>query len=128
MNKKTSILLVDSEECIRSVYSELLKDAGFEVQTAVSGRDVLHNFTEPYPDMVITDVINPDMNGLYFAGALRKLRYTGLIIIFSGEEKEELVDLSKKLGINVSAVFEKTADINKMIKEIVNLAQVEQPA
>ena len=57
------ILVVDDEESITQLLSTALRYEGFEVQTAASGRDALNEVEAFRPDLVLLDVMLPDMDG-----------------------------------------------------------------
>ncbi|HYG34583.1 MAG TPA: PAS domain S-box protein, partial [Clostridia bacterium] len=64
MNKQTRILLVDDDEAILDVYSQLLELEGYEVWQASSGLQGLQMTRERHPHLVLLDVMLPDMSGL----------------------------------------------------------------
>ena len=70
MTQKHSILIVDDEAHILQVLSLKLRNCGYDIATAVDGEDALHQVKMNPPDLVITDVQMPYMNGLEFALAL----------------------------------------------------------
>ena len=70
MTTAHSILIVDDEAHILQVLSLKLRNCGYVVSTAVDGEDALHQVKTNPPDLVITDVQMPYMNGLEFALAL----------------------------------------------------------
>jgi len=70
MKSKHSILIVDDEAHILQVLSMKLRTCGFDITTAVDGEDALHQAKVNVPDLVITDVQMPYMNGLELAHAL----------------------------------------------------------
>lgn len=61
-NKK--ILLVEDDQFTRELYEEVLKDAGFAVDTAVDGVDGLSKMTLGGYDLILLDVMMPKMDGL----------------------------------------------------------------
>jgi two-component system alkaline phosphatase synthesis response regulator PhoP len=65
-----NILIVDDEAHILQVLSLKLRNCGYSITTAVDGEDALHQAKMNPPDLVITDVQMPYMNGLEFALAL----------------------------------------------------------
>ncbi|MBC8309448.1 MAG: response regulator [Phycisphaerales bacterium] len=65
-----NILIVDDEAHILQVLSLKLRNCGYSITTAVDGEDAMHQVKENPPDLVITDVQMPYMNGLEFALAL----------------------------------------------------------
>lgn len=58
------VLIVDDEEHIRFLYSEELKEEGYDVITADSGHRLLERIREEKPDVVVLDIKMVDYNGL----------------------------------------------------------------
>ena len=65
------LLLVDDEPVLRTAVQAYLEDEGFQVTTAVDGEDGWAKAQELLPDVVISDVMMPRLDGY---GLLRKLR------------------------------------------------------
>ncbi|MGP3960435.1 response regulator transcription factor [Nonomuraea sp. 3N208] len=65
------LLVVDDEPNIRELFSASLRMAGFEVLTAADGMEALRVAEESSPDLVMLDVMLPDLDGLAVAGRLR---------------------------------------------------------
>ena len=66
MTTAHNILIVDDEAHILQVLSLKLRNCGYSIATAVDGEDALHQAKTDPPDLVITDVQMPYMNGLEF--------------------------------------------------------------
>ena len=66
------VLLVDDETAILHSLQILLKGEGFQVAVAHSGRDAVERFTDFEPDVVLTDIRMPGMDGLELLAALRQ--------------------------------------------------------
>jgi PAS domain S-box-containing protein len=64
MNKKTSILVVDDVPVILQAYSEILRSQGYEVWEASTGQEGLQTARERHPDLVLLDVMLPDLSGI----------------------------------------------------------------
>ncbi|MFJ2030839.1 response regulator transcription factor [Streptosporangium sp. NPDC087985] len=67
------LLVVDDEPNIRELLSASLRRSGFEVVTAVDGREAVHFAQRIRPDLVVLDVMLPDMDGFAVAGRLREM-------------------------------------------------------
>ncbi|MDH5639158.1 MAG: response regulator [Nitrospinota bacterium] len=67
----TRVLVVDDEEHIRLLYSEELKDEGYEVDTAKDARDAAKKIEEFKPHVITLDIRMPGTDGIEF---LRKFR------------------------------------------------------
>ena len=64
------ILIVDDEAHILQVLSLKLRNCGYDIATAIDGEDALYQVTSDPPDLIISDVQMPYLNGLEFAKAL----------------------------------------------------------
>jgi DNA-binding response OmpR family regulator len=81
-----TILLVDDEYSIVEVLTHLLEEEGYTVLTAANGQDGLDRASEKAPDLVITDLMMPIMDGDELLRELRKsaaLRHVPVILITS---------------------------------------------
>ena len=67
----TRVLIVDDEPSIRQLVATLLTLEGFDVTTAPDGRAALEQVLAEAPDMVISDVRMPHMNGYALLAAIR---------------------------------------------------------
>src|ERR1700750_2360227 len=65
------VLVVDDETNITELVAMALRYVGFEVATAASGRDALAAVNEFRPDLVVLDVMMPDLDGFELCGRLR---------------------------------------------------------
>lgn len=74
------ILIIDDEPSMLDIFSQFLEPEGFSVTTAVNGKEGLRKMEERIPDLVITDIMMPEMNGLEVIRAIRK-NYRDLPII-----------------------------------------------
>lgn len=72
---KTRVLIVDDEPNIRDLLATSLRFAGFEIQTAANGAQAVAAVTESEPDIILLDVMLPDMNGF---SVTKKLRASGV--------------------------------------------------
>ena len=82
------ILVVDDEPQITRVLRRSLTAHHFEVRTAADGVSALELFNDLRPDLVITDLAMPDMNGLEVCRAIRKTSAVPIIVLsVKGDEK-----------------------------------------
>ncbi|HYQ29868.1 MAG TPA: response regulator [Polyangiaceae bacterium] len=78
---KANLLLIDDSEVQSSQITESLQRLGYAVQRASTGAEGLRLAREKPPDLVLLDVVMPDIDGLEFAERLNQLR-PGLPVIF----------------------------------------------
>jgi two-component system, OmpR family, response regulator len=72
---KTRVLIVDDEPNIRDLLATSLRFAGYEIQTAANGAQAVTAVVESEPDIILLDVMLPDMNGF---SVTKKLRDSGI--------------------------------------------------
>lgn len=70
---KEKILVVDDEEAIREVVSTLLESQGYPVTVFSNGRLALEGFQRDTFDLVLSDIVMPEMDGLKLLAELRRL-------------------------------------------------------
>ncbi len=78
------ILVADDDEDMRYLFSTILRDAGFEVDTAADGQEASHALFERRYDLLITDNEMPHLSGLEL---IERVRHAGIklsILIVSG--------------------------------------------
>jgi two-component system KDP operon response regulator KdpE len=91
MNEKGRILVVDDEHQLTRVLLTGLKSRGYEVRAAADGTAGLETFTSWQPDLVITDLAMPNMDGLELCRRLRALSQVPIIVLSAkGEEKTKV--------------------------------------
>ncbi len=65
------VLIVDDEADSREALAELTQRWGYDVQTASDGTEALRRAIEGHPDVILTDLVMPNMDGLWLLRALR---------------------------------------------------------
>lgn len=86
-----TILVVDDDDNLRPVILEGLKDHGFDAHPAEDGKAALKWLSENDADLVITDVIMPNMDGMEFCQTLRKQCPTLSVIAASAGDIEAMI-------------------------------------
>ena len=69
----TRLLVVDDAWTVRMTMKQLLEDAGYQVDTAQNGNAALERLRQARPDLVLTDLEMPEVNGLELARRMRAL-------------------------------------------------------
>ena len=75
------ILIVDDERQIVRALRASLQSHGFEVSTALDGLDALEMFDQVRPDLLITDLSMPDMDGVELTKAVRKFSDIPILVL-----------------------------------------------
>ncbi|MFD1912740.1 response regulator [Halodurantibacterium flavum] len=94
------VLAVDDSRTMRGLLDQALREAGFAVRLAEDGLDGLDRLKEEIPDIVITDINMPRLDGFGFIEAVRKERdYRGLpILVLTTESAPELKARARDAG------------------------------
>ncbi|HRF49141.1 MAG TPA: response regulator transcription factor [Anaerolineales bacterium] len=91
------ILVVDDKANVRQLLSEYLTGQGYQVETAVNGREALYAARHFTPDVILLDIMMPEMDGYAFLKEYRRDRSVPVIIITAREEETDTV-LGLELG------------------------------
>ena len=91
MNDRARILVVDDEPQLIRVLRTGLKSRGYDVRGAADAESGLEIFNEWHPDLVITDLAMPNIDGLEFCRRLRAISQVPIIVLSAkGEEKTKV--------------------------------------
>jgi CheY-like chemotaxis protein len=98
-----SILLIDDNDQIRALLRRILEEAGYFVIDAANGREGLRQFRHTPVDLVITDLLMPDSDGLEVTMALRhESPHVKIIALTGGEGEPNLLKVAKLLGAHLT--------------------------
>ncbi len=93
------IIIVDDSESIREVVSFTLKNEGYDILTAKDGNEALLLLEDNNPDLIITDLHMPNLNGI---GLIKKIRmiekFKHLPILFLTTESQQEKKMEAKLA------------------------------
>ena len=97
MNKSARILIIDDEESIRDSCSQVLKRSGYQVETAVDGREGLKKFKQKRADAVLLDLKLPGWHGMQVLQKINQAAPEIPVIIITGFASiESAVDTIKQ--------------------------------
>jgi len=125
---KKRILLLDDEPELRNTLRDRLMIEGFDVQTAPDGRLGLKLYHESPVDLVITDVLMPEMDGLEVIRVLCGTPSPPLIIAMSGGGSRDLDFLVEATEFGATRTLSKPFGLDNLV-ELVNdlLNSIPQP-
>lgn len=121
MSKKNKILLIEDDDPVRKVLAGKLESDGLEVLTAIDGEKGLKKALADHPDLILLDLVMPNMDGMTMLRKLREDRWgkeaaviilTNLVDVYKAEEaaKQGVADFFVKSDW-------KLADLVKMIEK-----------
>lgn len=97
----TRILLVDDDDLSRGAVHKMLERAGYSVSSTGHGKEVIARYRAEPVDLVITDLIMPDTDGLEIIQLLRRMDPQVRILAISGGgrvDAEEYLSVAQKFG------------------------------
>lgn len=96
-----NILLVEDEDQLRSMLKEVLQNAGHDVREAENGKIAMNVFAQRPADLVITDLIMPEKEGLEIIRELKRGNSDTKIIAISGggrNDAQDYLELARRFG------------------------------
>jgi DNA-binding response OmpR family regulator len=91
IERSKTVLIVEDEEHIAEALAFIIEDAGYAVLIAHNGKEALGIITQAVPDLVISDLMMPQMSGAQLLEALRAQGKTTLpIVLMSAAGREHI--------------------------------------
>ena len=119
-----NILVVDDEEAILYMLTEVLKKYGFNVETALGGIEGVQKFDEGVFDLVITDLCMPGIDGNEVIHLSRTLSPATKFLIHTGSSDYQLPHDLIQSGIDPQFVFRKPLlDMSILLHAVTRLLQ-----
>ncbi|MCS6883890.1 MAG: response regulator [Acidobacteriota bacterium] len=87
-SEQETILVVDDEEMLRELIVEALSDAGYNVVAAENGKEAVDIYRKTRVDLVILDMIMPEMNGAEAFREIRSINPSAKVLLSSGYSQE----------------------------------------
>jgi CheY-like chemotaxis protein len=116
-----TVLVVDDDVDIRSVVRELLTDEGYQVKTAVNGRDALATLASWRPDVILLDLMMPIMDGWTFLTNQQSSRQLRRIPVIVMSASHALTRDGERLA--VADVVAKPFEIDTVLTKVAALAR-----
>ncbi|MDI6778050.1 MAG: response regulator [Patescibacteria group bacterium] len=120
--KKSKILIVDDNDAVRETYVQVFKQKGFDVISGVDGVEGVDLATKEIPDVILTGIIMPRMDGFQLIKTLQENVQTRdiPIAVLSHLGREEDRKKTQELGIN-EFIVQGTITINEIVGKIRSL-------
>lgn len=134
MNREKSIIIIDDDPNISELMSLYLEKEGYQTKEFLSGVEALKNIEDLHPDLILLDVMLPQMDGYEVLGEIRKTSKVPVIMVTAkGDTFDKVLGLelgaddylvkpfdTKELLARVKAVIRRYSDIVED-KNIINL-------
>jgi DNA-binding response OmpR family regulator len=93
-----TVLVVEDETSIASFVALYLKNAGYRIQTAGTGREALERVAAEKPSLIVLDLMLPDVDGLEVCRRIRRTSDVPILMLTARDE-----DVDKIIGLEVGA-------------------------
>ena len=127
MDKSTQILIVEDDAPIREMYRIKFTNEGFEVQTAEDGLKALNALDSYHPNVILLDVMMPNMDGMDFLVELRKREKYDDVKVIILTNIGDVKTASAMLKIGASEYVTKADSTPTHVVESVRKILTEQP-
>ena len=115
MNDRPRILVVDDEPQLTRVLRTGLSSRGYDVRAAADGLTALDTFHDWHPDLVITDLGMPNMNGIELCRRLRAISQVPIIVLSAKGEEQTKVEA---LDTGADDFVTKPFDIDELLARV----------
>jgi DNA-binding response OmpR family regulator len=124
-----TIMVVDDEKRLVSLVESYLKQEGYRVATAYDGREALTVARRESPDLIILDIMMPEMDGYEFIEAYRRDHTTPIILLTARvEEQEQVIGLDLGADDYVTKPF-RPRELMARVRAVLRRAgEIEPPA
>jgi CheY-like chemotaxis protein len=123
------VLVADNEPTLLELFRDILEDDQLRVLTAVNGQDALTLAETRVPDVLVTDVVMPRLDGFGLVCAVRRLYPSIPVIIMTGDaiyQNRPVEDLAAEVG--AVATFMKPFDLNVLHQAVRSVVPLLAPA
>jgi DNA-binding response OmpR family regulator/cellulose synthase/poly-beta-1,6-N-acetylglucosamine synthase-like glycosyltransferase len=121
-----SVLVVEDEARIRKLVVVALRRAGYAVTTAQHGGEALERLAEALPDVIISDVMMPSMDGLELLRRLRESAETRAIPVILLTARSSVDDIVEGLGLGADDYLPKPFQMPELLARV--RAKIERPS
>ena len=112
------LLLIDDDPNLILLVKDYLEFRGYEVITAENGREALEVLEQEIPDMIICDVMMPEMDGYAFVNQVRQEERTSWIPILFLSAKGQSGDKIKGLNIGADVYMVKPFEPEELVAQV----------
>jgi len=119
--KKIKITIIDDEKELVDTIKELLESRDYSVSFAYNGRSGLEVIKKEKPDLIILDVMMPDMDGRDMLSAIKRDKDTRDVPIIMLTAKSEQIDRDQSLQLGAYEYITKPYDSYYLLRQIDNV-------
>ncbi len=107
------ILIIDDDPTLQTLFSQFLEEEGYEILQAENGKKGIAIIKSQHPDVVITDIMMPEMDGLEILMEIRRAKIDVPIIAISGGMRDRPINFLQHAELfGATYVFKKPLPLN----------------
>ncbi|MBF8807327.1 MAG: response regulator transcription factor [Enterococcus lacertideformus] len=110
------ILIVEDDENLQLLYRSVLEHAGFSVLTAKNGEEALARLENFYVELIVTDIMMPEMNGYELLSSLRQSKIEIPVLMITA--KADFEDKRRGFHLGADDYMTKPVDVNEMVLRV----------
>lgn len=111
-----NILVVEDNADMRELFCTVLSDGGYRAVTAVDGADALEVMDREYIDLIVADIMMPNMDGYELTKALRDANYELPILIVTA--KDQFADMQRAFRAGTDDYMVKPINVNELLLRV----------
>lgn len=115
---KQRVLIIDDDQDTRYLFERTLSRAGFQVIQAKCGKEGIEQAKSFLPEVIVLDIMMPELDGIATVLKLRAFDETASIPIIICSSVKEGEDRIVAQNLGVADYIHKTSDLNDLIKKI----------
>lgn len=118
MGKKNKVLIIDDDENMLFLLENIISDAKYKVFTAKSGKEGIERAKKICPDLILLDIMMPELDGIATILKLKSSKETGSIPIIMCTAVKEGEDEIVARNLGVADFCRKTATMEGLLEKI----------
>ena len=119
--KNLKVLIVEDEIDLANLIKSSIKELFFKVVTAKDGLEAIKKFDSFKPDIIISDIMMPNLNGLEMSKKIKEKNSETPIVILSAHSHKDM--LLEAIDLGISKYFIKPFDIEEFIEYLKDLSK-----
>ena len=125
-DKKRTILLVDDSRVIHKIVEEILKDEGYELLHAFDGEEGFRKVLEFIPDLIISDIDMPGVNGYEFCQQVKETGITEHIPVIMQSARGAGLDIDKGFDVGANDYLTKPVNPDELLSRIQQILKTDE--
>jgi CheY-like chemotaxis protein len=124
----TRILVVEDDDAIRGLVSEVLREDGYQVREATNGAEALQTVQEGCPDLIVLDLMMPVMNGWTFLEECRRnlpCAEVPVVVTSASHDLPRTADRLRAMGVRTCLA--KPFDVDGLLALVERYAPADPP-